>query len=604
MIGTSIIALGSFQSCVDEDYDLSKDMDLVVNVGGGQLSIPASSTEVYTLDRMLDLEEGSSIKAADDNLAALYGLQKGDYLLIQDGSPSNASFDIPAVDLSDLNSGTPHHDQVELPTIPAGVTVPGGRIGIQLGGSQPTDQWIVRLGDFINSFNISESNVNHDIVSINNVVTDVRVDFDLAFSFSGTNYTADVTIAKGFTIDFDETITIALRGENSLNCTVVDGHKIVFNADQSVPATGVTLHIAISGIDFKDSEYGLDAYHNFNYAGKITTTGTLYLDASPGQIPAGSQITMNIKTASNLLQKDDRDYTYKPSIISVTGVVNPTIDVDPISFEINDIPDFLKEGDNKLDIANPQIYLTINNSSEVTVDVNVTLKGSYDKKPNNYKPCNVSFSVDPGDNYICISRIEVTTAGVTKNVIVPELVDLIMTIPNRIDVNVEAAVEQNPVTFRLGDTYNFDFNNEVVVPLAFGKEMSFTYSDTEDGWDADLGEYNFNKAEIHAEIENTAPLSFIADVTPVFTGNNPETVKVTVKGGIARGSVANPGKSELVITVEGTPGKNLKGLDGISYSLKASDPVAGTPLNEAQGLRFSKIYVSIIGGVTVDANEL
>ena len=47
MIGTSIIALGSFQSCVDDDYDLSKDMNLVVNVGGGQLSVPGSSTELF-----------------------------------------------------------------------------------------------------------------------------------------------------------------------------------------------------------------------------------------------------------------------------------------------------------------------------------------------------------------------------------------------------------------------------------------------------------------------------------------------------------------------------------------------------------------------------
>lgn len=49
MIGTSIIALGALQSCVDNDYDLNKDMNLVVNVGGGQLSVPGSSTEQFSL---------------------------------------------------------------------------------------------------------------------------------------------------------------------------------------------------------------------------------------------------------------------------------------------------------------------------------------------------------------------------------------------------------------------------------------------------------------------------------------------------------------------------------------------------------------------------
>lgn len=94
MIGTSIIALGSFQSCVDDDYDLSKDMNLVVNVGGGQLSVPGSSTELFSLEKLLDLDPESSIKAADQALAEKYGLAVGDYLLMQSGDPTSSNFKI------------------------------------------------------------------------------------------------------------------------------------------------------------------------------------------------------------------------------------------------------------------------------------------------------------------------------------------------------------------------------------------------------------------------------------------------------------------------------------------------------------------------------
>lgn len=92
MIGTSIIALGSFQSCVDDDYDLSKDMNLVVNVGGGQLSVPGSSTELFSLEKLLDLDPESSIKAADQALAEKYGLAVGDLPAYAERRPHQFKF--------------------------------------------------------------------------------------------------------------------------------------------------------------------------------------------------------------------------------------------------------------------------------------------------------------------------------------------------------------------------------------------------------------------------------------------------------------------------------------------------------------------------------
>lgn len=117
MIGTSIIALGSFQSCVDNDYDLDKDWNLVVNVGGGQLSVPGSSTELFSLEKLLDLDPESSIKAADQAIAAQYALSVGDYVLIQSGDPSEGNFTIDKVNL-DVN-GTKETQHVEFPPFPA-----------------------------------------------------------------------------------------------------------------------------------------------------------------------------------------------------------------------------------------------------------------------------------------------------------------------------------------------------------------------------------------------------------------------------------------------------------------------------------------------------
>lgn len=88
---------GILSSCVDNDYDLTKDIDLTVNVGG-DLSLPGSSTELYTVAQILDLSSNSSIKPDGQ----LYGLEQGDYVLVQGGDPTNTSVSIPLQTLNDI----------------------------------------------------------------------------------------------------------------------------------------------------------------------------------------------------------------------------------------------------------------------------------------------------------------------------------------------------------------------------------------------------------------------------------------------------------------------------------------------------------------------
>lgn len=51
---------------------------------------------------------------------------------------------------------------------------------------------------------------------------------------------------------------------------------------------------------------------------------------------------------------------------------------------------------------------------------------------------------------------------------------------------------------------------------------------------------------------------------------------------------------------------SLNGLDGIEYKLVTNnnEEVAGIPINEGQGMKFTEIRARLIGGVTVDLNEL
>ena len=52
--------VAGLSACIDERYDLDKDIDYTISVGG-DLSVPASSTEDVTLKNLLDMEENSMV---------------------------------------------------------------------------------------------------------------------------------------------------------------------------------------------------------------------------------------------------------------------------------------------------------------------------------------------------------------------------------------------------------------------------------------------------------------------------------------------------------------------------------------------------------------
>ena len=69
-------------SCVDDAYDLDKDIDMTVTVGGDNLALPASSTEFISLSKLFDLDEGSALKTIqNEEEAQKYNLHVGDYYL-------------------------------------------------------------------------------------------------------------------------------------------------------------------------------------------------------------------------------------------------------------------------------------------------------------------------------------------------------------------------------------------------------------------------------------------------------------------------------------------------------------------------------------------
>lgn len=580
---TCALAAVSFgvSSCVDHDYDLTEDIDLTVQVGSELLTIPASSTDVITLEQILDLdEENSSIIAVEND--GTYGLSAGDYVLLQEGNSSPSHYDVPVVTLNDLKGST---SVSELPTF---INTGTGTI------SQYAEP-------MFNGVHIAEDNVTPEIRSISKAELEVGLSFTI--SYESDDYKGGaIIINEGFEAVFPESWTIELSaGQNFVE--LVNKTTVRFKEDYSISNNHpLVLSVVLKEVDFSkvDEGQGLYAPGHFRLDDDISSHGNVSLSA--GNLPVGQSANIRLITKTDIKNAEIR---------RVTGVVDPKITIDTTSFSINDIPDFLSDDENHLDIENPQVYFTVENNSPLTLDVNGTLRSIKDGAT----IANVGLGAANGTAPITVRPLATTVIVISRrpvggnhlNVVVPTLGTILETIPDEIvfeDVTCKA--EQKDVTFSLGETYTYSADYEAVIPLAFGADMRLHYTDKVDDWDSeDLDKYNFNKVEVTADAINTLPLDMTPEVYAIDrNGNDIADVTATIEGVVGAGSITAPTTTALKITLQSSAA-NLGKLNGIRlvFDAVSAPDYVGTTLNKAQSLRFDNIKVQIIGGVTVDLND-
>lgn len=582
----TVVVMSGMQGCIDHDYDLSQDIDLTIEAGG-ELTLPSSSVAPYTMKKIMNLSDDGTGSIRPDG--AMYGLAEGDYVLVQDGEGSNTVFSVPEVTLSNLSSpGANQTVKVDF-NVPSGVSLP--TFNIYIGGTPEAGGLNTRIDPIENTIHMSESNVNRDIVRLDKIGTEIDAVFKMWISLN--NNRVNATIKRGFRVAFDEALSLEVASSNA-DCAF-EGSVLVFNSDVNVNTLDLSLRIKGFDCSKLPSGQGL-VNHNFTFDGKVSTSGRI--EVAGVSVPSGN-VSMNINTSF---------YINSAKISSVTGIVDPTITINNSSFAINDIPDFLSDGGTVLDISNPQVYLTVDNSSKVSVDVDVTLLSMSNSSGQLARVYVGGIRVRPGHNLICISREgRGNRSGITSNVTVSNLNDLISTIPDRVEVtDCHAKVVQEPVEFVLGRDYTFSTDNEVFAPLAFGSAMRFTYSEKEEGWDEDLEDYNFKRLNISAVTSNTIPLSMKPSARAIFkndpNGDRSRNVRVNVSGGIEAGTLANPTESTFIVEIVSDV-ENLAGLDGVEYTFTAENPIPGAPLNQAQAVTITKLDLTISGGIIVDLND-
>lgn len=557
-------------SCVDNKYDLDKDIDMTVNVGGEHLTIPAGSSDTAYLSKIIEVEEGDILQP--DAATRVYHLTKKDDI---DVKPTT----VKEVTISSANTELTK----KLIESSTGAS-----------GSVTTDL------EEENTLTAKASDIDEALIELGALGAETPVDLLLTFEFTG-GLTFNSVTAKNLEIQLPDFLMFE-KGE------VAEGNKLILNNEELKNAQKV-LHVIGYKFGEKTGEGEKpDDNRSITIDGKVTMKGEVetLVTGGSGSLEMTMHVTLGEMTAN-----------------SVTGVIRPNIEAETTNIELNDLPDFLKDEETRMDITNPVILLRADNPLETPVEVDAVLTPMKGNAQIDGKEVKVGSGNEKtpvvlasGENVIALSRTgECTIEGVTSNVKVEDINNLLETIPDDIMVDLKPVVRNEEYyTAELGIAYEMPSSYEVDVPLSFEQGLNIVYNDSIQDLNKDLNDLDkvgLKNVKVILSVDNAIPLKLQLKAENVqikdVYGNELSAVKKTIeedKQYVAESADGEkPATSELVLNLTSDDTAFLSKIDRICFKLTAVPGSAtGVPLKDTQWLKVTSIKLSVPGGVNVDLN--
>ena len=567
-------------SCVDNKYDLDKDIDMTINVGGEYLTIPAGSTDTTFLSKIIEVEEGDILQP--DATTRVYHLTKKDDINVEPTTVKEVTVGATTTDLESIeivnNTGVSFSE----PEVSADITISG-------------------------DFEATANDIDEALKELGSLRAKTPVDLNLTidFNISGGNLTFNQVKANKLKLVFPD--YIVFKEDEGIQ----DNELILDEEVLSVNGSSYTRTLKVEGYKFSDAAgSGMKP----NAEGSLTIEGNISME--------GDVVTSGI-SGTGALALVPKAVLEEMTVNSVTGVIQPKIEAETTKIELNDLPDFLKDEDTRLDITNPVILLKADNPLETDVEIdavltpkknNVNIEGHEVKIGTGYGQNKVALI--PGTNIIALSRTgKCSIEGVTENIKVEDINNLLETIPDDIDVNLQPIVRnENYYNAELGKEYDLPASYEVDVPLSFEQGLNIVYNDSVQDLNKDLNDLDkvsLKNAKIMLSVDNAIPLKLQLKAENVqikdVYGNELTAVKKTMeedKQYVTESTDGEkPATSELVLSLTSDDTAFLSKIDRICFKITAVPGSAtGVPLKDTQWLKVTSVKLSVPGGVNVDLN--
>ena len=535
-----LTSFGITTSCIDNSYDLNKDIDMTISAGGEHLAIPVGYTEKITLDKIIELDEGDDLQIVD-----------GEYHLLKKDNIDETNTSVKLVTVNESSN----------PIEPIRI----------ISGNHDNNVHDIFISNaesegFINA---EAHGVDKAVIEIGSLAADMPTTLTLKLKLGGEISTSLVKVGT-MTITFPN--FIQFEKENGLN-----GQTLTMTDVQIEPYSGFTKELKINKYVF-GKEYGEGNRVDEENGDRILKIENQEIKIEMQGInvttPSGNG-SLNITPTITLAEM---------AVSEVYGTIQPDIDVKPTEVELNNLPDFLQDDEIRLDITNPVFSFNANNPLNTDVEMDGVLTGYKDGQVTKTVKIGsgnggASITLKPsGDKQQTISIVRdektVVEANATK-VVVPNLNDIIETIPDHINVELKPAVKtEQYYTVNLGQDYTLNSAYDIDIPLSFGSNLKIVYEETLDNFDLDLEDVDIKKAVLSINAVNTIPLAMEIKNDNVSAldanGNVIKDIDVTVEGTITE---SKDGKTEvssaLNVNLNETAEGAISKLDGLKLKITA-----------------------------------
>ena len=426
-------------------------------------------------------------------------------------------------------------------------------------------------------------------------------------------------------IDFTKTGNLSFTQVKANKLKIVFPDYIVFKDEEGIQGNELILDgqvLSENGTPYNRTlkVEGYKFSENHPGSGEKPVNGTLTID---GEISMEGDVVTSGVSGSGTLSLVPTAVLGEMIVGSVRGVIQPNIDAETTKIELNDLPDFLKDEETRLDITNPVILLIAENplATPVQIDAvltpmknNTQIEGKevkigegYDKKPIELAPNK--------KNLIALSRTGESSIEEATNVKVEDINNLLETIPDDIEVDLKPVVcYEEYYTAELGKPYEMKSSYEVDVPLSFEQGLNIVYNDSIQDLNKDLNDLDkvgLKNVKVILSVDNAIPLKLQLKAENVqikdVYGNELSAVKKTIeedKQYVAESTDGEkPATSELVLNLTSDDTAFLSKIDRICFKITAvTGSTTGVPLKDTQWLKITSIKLSVPGGVNVDLN--
>lgn len=600
-------------ACVNEEYDLSKGIDTTINVNG-DISAPLGSTEKILIGDFFEIDpQNSAISVVD-----------GDYVLSLSGDMVRHDIDVPELGISGISVGNSEN--------------PGGyRINMDIPDTQPVEG--VQIPDRPYEFTVAgeketaieiNEEVPEYIAGIGKIELNSVMSISMRLSRDDGRSEGEITIGEGFSLVFPDYITIVKEG-GSVDYEVLDGNVVRFASSASLtPSAPLGFRLGIAGIDFGRMPDGQGLVNGCIVIDDIIGMQDVSISANARSF---GEVISDLPSSLSI----DIDMSVSDIEIETVEVVfNPEITVDDQTVEIGEMPEFLSEEGNRLDLYSPVITLMVTNDSPVSA----VLQADITSYSNDSQTASIHLgNEDAGAADAVVLRSGVTPVYIVRRaedvpdgpvaatndpviIVRDDLSELIATIPDKMTVSdIDVRVLQETIEFDLvnaPDKYSFSFGYDINVPLAFGEELAVSYPYDITGLNETLNpsssddngslEIDFSEASVFLTFVNEIPLDLSVAASPIdkdgnVIGSGIDVELTGIEGNsavtVGAGNVGSPSESPAVIRIRADK-ESLMKLDGFRLDLKGScgSGFAGVALNENQGIQLKDISVNIKGGVS------